>query len=228
MVAYEPLGHTDRIAFQSGKFLLTHETIFEETIAMELGVINPSLLNWIIYPILIFFARIADVSIGTIRIIFVSRGMKYLAPALGFFEVLIWLLAIGHIMQNLNNPINYLAYASGFGMGNYVGILLEKKLAMGTVLIRIITRRDASELVQHLRQMGYVVTSVDAEGNEVPVKVIFTVVKRKDIPDIAPIIKRFNPNAYYTIEDVTFISDAVIPSLQRERKFSNFNILKRK
>lgn len=195
---------------------------------MELGVINPSLLNWIIYPILIFFARIADVSIGTIRIIFVSRGMKYLAPALGFFEVLIWLLAIGHIMQNLNNPINYLAYASGFGMGNYVGILLEKKLAMGTVLIRIITRRDASELVQHLRQMGYVVTSVDAEGNEVPVKVIFTVVKRKDIPDIAPIIKRFNPNAYYTIEDVTFISDAVIPSLQRERKFSNFNILKRK
>lgn len=194
---------------------------------MEINLVNSSLLNWVIYPMLIFIARIADVSIGTIRIIFVSRGLKYLAPLLGFFEVLIWLLAIGHIMQNLNNPINYLAYASGFGMGNFVGILLEKRLAMGMVLIRIITRRDARDLVHHLRQLGYVVTSVEAEGNEVRVKVIFTVVKRKDIPEIVPIIKHFNPNAYYTIEDVTFVSEAVFPALRQEKKFFNFNILKK-
>jgi len=144
-------------------------------------IFTPVIANWVIIPILICLARIIDVSIGTVRIIFVSKGMKYLAPLLGFFEVLIWLLAIGQIMQNLSNPLNYIAYATGFAMGNYVGIILENKIAMGIVSIRVITRLEASDLVNHLRERGLTVTSIDAEGNHGAVKVFFTIAKRKNL-----------------------------------------------
>ncbi|MCF7794547.1 MAG: DUF5698 domain-containing protein [Candidatus Cloacimonetes bacterium] len=100
-----------------------------------------------ILPILIFISRIFDVSLGTLRIIFVNKGMRYLAPIIGFFEVLIWLIVISQVMQNMNSPINYIAYAAGFATGNYVGILIEQKLAMGITLIRIITRKKGLFLV---------------------------------------------------------------------------------
>ena len=89
------------------------------------------IFTFIILPILIFIARVCDVSIGTMRIIFISRGAKILAPLLGFFEILIWLVAIGKVMQNLDNIACYVAYAGGFATGNFVGIRIEEKLAMG-------------------------------------------------------------------------------------------------
>ena len=94
---------------------------------------NSNFYAWLLLPFLIFMARIADVSIGTVRLIFVSRGFKYLAPIVGFFEVHIWLLAIGQIMKNLSNPICYLGYAGGFAMGNYVGMHIAEKLSLGVV-----------------------------------------------------------------------------------------------
>ncbi|HOQ05094.1 MAG TPA: DUF5698 domain-containing protein, partial [Anaerohalosphaeraceae bacterium] len=83
---------------------------------------------WIVLPLLIFIARIADVTIGTIRLIFVARGMKILAPLAGFFEVLIWLVVIGQIMRHLANPLCYIAYAAGFAAGNYIGMMLVDRL----------------------------------------------------------------------------------------------------
>lgn len=99
-----------------------------------------------ILPFLIFLSRIFDVSLGTLRIIFVNRGMKYLAPLIGFFEVLIWLIVIGNVMKNIGSPINYIAYAAGFATGNFVGIYLEGKLAMGVILLRIITQKKPKNL----------------------------------------------------------------------------------
>jgi uncharacterized protein YebE (UPF0316 family) len=122
--------------------------------------------SWIVIPLLIFCARICDVSIGTIRIVFVSRGQKLFAPLLGFFEVLIWLLAIGKIMQNLDNVAAYLSYAGGFATGNFIGLWIEQKLAVGMVILRVITRKDASVLVSELENRGFGVTSIDARGNE--------------------------------------------------------------
>ena len=101
-------------------------------------------VSLIIIPLLIFVARIFDVTLGTIRIILVSRGVKIPAALLGFFEVLIWLIAIGRVMQNLNNVSNYIAYAGGFAMGNFVGIYIENKLAMGLLSIRVVTAKDAA------------------------------------------------------------------------------------
>jgi len=120
--------------------------------------------TFILLPVLIFLARVLDVSLGTIRIIFISRSRKFLAPAIGFFEILIWLVAIGKVMQNLNNVFCYIAYAGGFAAGNFMGIWIEAKLAMGTLMVQIITRQDASALINSLKSSGYGVTAVPAHG----------------------------------------------------------------
>jgi len=168
--------------------------------------INSPLFIWVIIPLLICLARIVDVSLGTLRIIFVSRGMKIFAAFLGFFEVLIWLLAIGQIMKNLTHVGNYFAYATGFAIGNYLGIILEEKLAIGKIAVRIITNRDASELVSFLRSNNFSVTVVDAEGSSGPVNLVFTVIRRAQLPSLKAHIKRFNPQAFYTVEDVRFVA----------------------
>lgn len=173
--------------------------------------IDPGVFSLVIVPAFIFLARICDVTIGTMRIIFVSRGMKMIAPVLGFFEVFIWIIAVGQIFQNLTNPLNYFAYAAGFATGNYVGMIVEEKLAMGLALIRIITQRDATNLINYLRAAGYGVTILDAEGKHGPGKVIFSVVKRKNIRDIENAIHEFNPKAFYSIEDVRRAAEGTFP-----------------
>jgi uncharacterized protein YebE (UPF0316 family) len=172
---------------------------------------NSEILAWIVLPLLIFIARVADVSLGTIRVIFVARGLKYLAPFVGFFEIIIWLMAIGQIMQNLSNPICYIAYAGGFAMGNYVGIWIAEKLSLGVVLIRVITSKDASELLEYLKSAGYGITSVDAQGSAGKVQVVFTIVRRREVAAVVNLIKQFNPKAFYTIEEVGFVEEGIFP-----------------
>lgn len=174
-----------------------------------------------VLPIIIFFSRICDVTLGTLRIIFVNRGMRLLAPIIGFFEVLIWLIVIGQIMQNINSPINYIAYAAGFAAGNFIGILIEQKLAIGITLIRIITRKNANELIADFRSKGFSVTDVPAESNSGKVNIIFLPVRRKDINKIIETIKIYNPNAYYTIEDVRHLSYGTLPTISYESKTWN-------
>jgi len=99
-------------------------------------------------PILVFLARILDVSVGTLRIIFVSKGFKKYAAFLGFFESLIWLIAVSQVMKHMDNWVTYVTFALGFAVGNYVGMLIEERIAIGNQIIRIITRRDATELTR--------------------------------------------------------------------------------
>lgn len=160
------------------------------------------MVEFLLIPFLIFLARVCDVTIGTIRIILLSRGNKILAPLLGFFEVTIWLLAISQVMQNLNNIVSYLAYGGGFAFGNFVGILLEKKIAIGLQEIRIITSNTLHSLSMILLDEGYAVTTVEAKGAKGTVHIIYTVVKRKDVNHVLNIIKIFEPEAFITIEDV--------------------------
>lgn len=167
--------------------------------------------SFVILPVLIFFARIIDVSIGTIRIIVVSRGNKRLAPLLGFFEVLVWILAIGEIMQNLNNWVCYIAYAAGFATGNFVGMLIEEKLAMGTLVIRVITQKNTSELVDSLYAKGYGVTEIDAKGKFSKVNVIYIILKRRQLQEAQHIIQSNNPAAFYTVEDLRKVQYGVFP-----------------
>ena len=170
--------------------------------------------TWVVIPLLIFTARIADVSIGTVRVIFVSRGFKYLAPVVGFIEILIWLLAIGQIMKNLSNPMCYIAYAGGFAMGNYVGICIAERLSLGVALIRVISKKDALPLVEQLKKENYGVTSVDGHGASGEVKVVFTIVPRREVRPVIELVKKFNPNAFYSVEEVGFVERGIFPVRQ--------------
>ena len=177
----------------------------------NLLLVNSGFYTWLVLPALIFCARIIDVSMGTVRVIFVSRGLKYLAPVVGFFEILIWLLAIGQIMKNLSNPACYIAYAGGFAMGNFVGICIAEKLSLGIALIRVVTTKDALPLVEHLKAKNYGVTSIDGHGTSGQVKVVFTIVPRREVYSVVELIKKFNPQAFYSIEEVGFVEKGVFP-----------------
>ena len=135
---------------------------------------NQNFINWVLMPLGIFCARILDVSIGTIRIILISRGKKYLSPILGFLEMIIWLLAVRQVILNLANIACFFAFAGGFAVGNFVGIVIEEKLAIGLEVVRIITKKDATPLFQYLKAQGYGVTSVDAQGSMGKVNLLFT------------------------------------------------------
>jgi uncharacterized protein YebE (UPF0316 family) len=184
---------------------------------VEVTFINSEVFNIILISGVIFAARICDVTLDTLRIIYVSRGLKILAASIGFFEVLIWLFAITQIFSNLSNPVYYISYAGGFAMGNYIGILIEERMAIGTVVIRIITQKDAGELIDVLKNDGYGVTHVDAQGLLGPVKVIFTIVKRKDIEHVLKLIRKCNPLAFFTIEDVRSVRKGVFPIVKTRK-----------
>lgn len=166
---------------------------------------------WVVLPLLIFLARVGDVSLGTVRVVFVARGYRTLAPLIGFFEILIWIVVIGQVMKNLSNAACYVAYAGGFATGNYVGMWLAEKLSLGTVMVRIVTQKDAASLIGALRAADYGVTSLDAEGANGRVKVIFSIIPRRQIAHIIEKIQHFNPRAFFTIEEVASVAQGVVP-----------------
>ena len=144
---------------------------------MDGSLVTPEVFAYVILPIMIFCARICDVTMGTIRVIFISKGIRYLAPVIGFFEVIIWLLAIGQVMNNLTNIVSYIAYGAGFATGTFIGMYIEEKISLGLTSVRIITKEDPMELMQYLRSHNYGVTSVDGEGGTGRVKMIFTIIR---------------------------------------------------
>ena len=170
---------------------------------------DSNVFKWVIMPILIFFARISDQTIGTLRLMYVSKGIKNLATFLGFLESLIWLLAVSQIFKHLDNPLNYVAYAGGYALGNYIGIYLEGRLSIGNVIVRVVPKKDTTELLSYLRANNFGVTAVDGEGMLGKVKVLFSVVKRKELNHFIEIVNRYNPNAFYSIEDVKVVSQSI-------------------
>ena len=159
---------------------------------------------YVLLPLLIFLARVVDVSLGTVRIIFISKGFKLWSLILGFFEVLIWLVAINQIWSNLSNIGLYVAYAGGFAAGNYAGIWLDEKISIGNAMVRIVIRKNSRKLIQELKKNNYPLTIIKARSGheEADVKMIFSIVKRKELKKIFKIIKRVNPKAFFTVEDI--------------------------
>jgi len=177
----------------------------------ELSV-SSDLFAWVILPLLIFSARICDVSLGTLRVIFISRGFKKIAPFIGFFEVIIWLVAIGQVMQNIGNFASYIAYGGGFATGTYVGMAVEERLSLGNVVIRVITQKDAAPLEQALREMDLGVTATDAEGATGPVRILLSVCRRQDLPQVLSCINQYQPGAFFTVEEVKMVKEGIFPS----------------
>jgi uncharacterized protein YebE (UPF0316 family) len=176
---------------------------------MEHSFFDSTLFSYILMPILIFLARICDVSIGTMRIIFVSKGKRNIAPILGFFEVLIWITAISKIMENLDHYINFIAYAAGFATGNFVGMIIEEKLAMGILMIRVFAYENGDEMVQSLNKQGFGATVVEAHGAREKIDLIYSIVKRNELANVLNIITNMNPKIFYTIEEVKSVNEGI-------------------
>lgn len=172
---------------------------------------SPELYEFGILPLFIFCARITDVSIATLRIIFLARGRRLIVPFLGFFEILIWLFTIGQIFKHLNNPVSYVAYAGGFAAGSYFGIIIENKIALGMQVVRVILREEAGKLIADLKSAGFGSTVVNGEGSTGPVKIIFTIIKRKDLQQLLSLLRRNYPEAFFSVEDVRMVEEGIFP-----------------
>lgn len=164
--------------------------------------------------LMIFLAETSVVTLDTARIIFVARGYKKLSVAISLVVVSIWLFAIGQIMRNLDSIECFLAYAGGYCLGVYLGITIEEQLALGTQLVRIITSKDAGCLIRKLRQSNHGVTYLPAQGATGPVHLIFTIVPRKQLPKVLEMIREFDPNTFYTVEDVRKQQAGISPTRQ--------------
>ena len=151
--------------------------------------------------VLIFLARVVDVSVGTIRIILLVRGKRFAAGFLGFLEALVYIFALGFVINRLNNPLNIIAYCFGFAAGNVLGSFIEERMAMGYTTVQVITLSNPRELCLYLRELGYGVTVWEGEGREGRRLVLNILLKRKDLPSLLKIIDEWDFKAFVTILD---------------------------
>jgi uncharacterized protein YebE (UPF0316 family) len=175
-----------------------------------LGV-SDEVFSYFLLPFLIFLARICDVSINTIRIIYMLGGRRVTATVLGFFEAFIWLMAIRQIFQHLDNWVCYIAYPAGFASGVLVGMIIEERIAYGKVIVRIITRKDVVELISYLNSQTFRYTKVDAEGPNGHENLVFTVLQRERLDDLLNKLREIIPSAFYTVERVKAAADSGAP-----------------
>jgi uncharacterized protein YebE (UPF0316 family) len=173
----------------------------EEFFTQRLGL-APEIFTFVLLPLLIFFARISDVSINTIRIIYVLGGRRLTATILGFFESLIWLMAIRQIFEHMDNWLCYVAYPAGFASGIFVGMIIEERIAYGKVIVRIITRRDIAQLLEYLNSRKTRYTHVNAIGPSGHENLVFTVLERENLDQLLLTLKEILPSAFYTVEKV--------------------------
>ena len=172
----------------------------------------------IIIPLLIFVARIIDVSLGTIRMLLTAKGKKAFAAGLGFIEVLIWLLAIKEILNNLTSIAAYVAYPAGFAAGTYIGMLLEEKLISGKVVLRVIVKKKKGKIKEAFEKENIQFTIVDAEGSKGASKLIFCIIDRKKAEHIINIIKKNNPKAFYSVENIKYARDPISHQVKQQKK----------
>ena len=165
--------------------------------------------------LLIFCARILDVSMATIRMLMLTRGKKYHAAGIGFFEVIIFIMVLGKVMSQLNNPLYLIMYGLGFATGNIVGGFLEEKMAVGFLTLHIISRQHSKLLTEVLRGNGYGVTVIESHGWEGDRDILNLQIKRKDMPEIQRIITQTDANAYVTVFDTR---DALGGYFKRSKK----------
>lgn len=169
----------------------------------------------IVTGIIVFFARICDVSIGTVRMITTVQGRTGIAFILAVFEIIIWISVAGVVINQIKEkPILIFFYALGYATGNVVGIITERKLAFGLINLRVITKTKSKTITERIRKMGQPVTIFQGEGMTGPVYELYIVCRRRDLKKLIPIIKAEDPDAFYITEHATDISK-VLPPINR-------------
>ena len=151
---------------------------------------------------MIFALRVGDMTLDTLRVLFVMRGRRGIAWVLGFFQSAIFVLAITSVLANLNNPLNIIGYAAGFATGNVLGITIENRLAIGHANLRIISSRRGAAIAEYLRSAGYAVTEIPARGKDGMVTMLAVSVLRKNIEQVRSSVNNVDPEAFITAEDI--------------------------
>jgi uncharacterized protein YebE (UPF0316 family) len=168
----------------------------------------------ILLGIVIFLARVTDVSMGTMRTISIVQGRTKIAFLLGFLEVSMWLVVISAVIHRIEEkPILGVFYALGFSTGNVVGIVLEKRIAFGHIILRIISMGSGKEMAEKIRESGHAVTTFQGEGLSGPVTLLFVVCRRKEQSDIVEIIRGIEPDAFYTVDQAGSVSKIFRPCM---------------
>jgi len=163
------------------------------------GLLSPAAL---MVAVGIFFLRIGDMSLDTIRVLFVVRGKKLLVWILGFVQSIIYVVAISSVLSNLDNPVNVVAYAAGFSTGNVLGMLIEERLAIGNIQLNIVSSARGAAVCEALRAGGYAVTEIPARGRNGAVTLLHVGSRRRDVDSIETIVFEVDPEAFITAEDV--------------------------
>lgn len=150
----------------------------------------------------IFVLRVSDMTLDTLRMLMVMRGRKSVAWVLGFFQAAIFVMAIGSVLSNLDNPLNILGYAAGFATGNVIGMLIEERLAIGHTHLTIVSPSLGSAIAERLRNEGYAITEIPARGKDGMVTLLHCSVLRKKVDQVHQIVNQVDPSAFVTAEDV--------------------------
>ena len=161
---------------------------------------------------LVFLAKLCEVSLATMRMVLVNRGEKLKGAMIGFFEVMIWAILASNVLKDLmDDPFKLIVYCLAFSCGNYLGVTLESKLAIGVAQIQVVVSVEKTHLLANvLRSKEFGVTIIPAKGMEGPVNVLMIYVKRKNVPAAIDIINEFSPQAVITINDVRHLHNAYI------------------
>jgi Uncharacterized protein conserved in bacteria len=152
-------------------------------------------------PLLIFSLRIVDVSLATLRMLLSVRGLKVVAPIIGFFEVLVWIFAVGNAIKHLESPLHLLGYAAGFSSGTLVGLWIEEKMALGMATVRVMSLHGGVEIAEALRERGFGVTEFAGHGREGTVEMVYAVMRRRDLPAVYREVNVWDPDAFVTVEE---------------------------
>jgi len=150
----------------------------------------------------IFLLRVCDMSLDTLRVLFIVRGNRPLVWFLGFFQSAIWVAAITSVLGNLGNPLTWIGYAAGFATGNVIGMAIEDKLAIGYRHLRVVSPQHGPGVAEAIRLAGYGVTELDGHGRDGPVSVINTSIRRRDVERLQHVIRQADPAAFISVEEV--------------------------
>jgi uncharacterized protein YebE (UPF0316 family) len=155
--------------------------------------------------VLIFVLRLLDVGMATVRIVLLGKGRRSAATALGFFEALIWVLAVAQVLDGLDDPVRMIAFAAGFAAGTYVGSIVEEWMALGQSMIRIVAPTDSPPVADVLRDRGFGATVINGDGLDGEVRITFCVIPRKETQSALNLVHEINPAAYVTVDSTTSI-----------------------
>lgn len=152
-------------------------------------------------PFVIFFLRITDVSMATVRTLLIVRNAKFIVPLIGFVEVSIWVFAVSAVVQNLSSPFHLIGYAGGFATGNFVGMLLEERMALGLATVRTMVKQGGAELATTLRDMGYAVTEQIGRGRDGEVEVLYSVIPRRQVAPYVRTVDHQAPESFVVVDE---------------------------